>query len=221
MESTDPIPAGTIIKGEVDISPLIAVLNELHKLSPDLISFLKKHVIGCTVGKKKMLLKAGTMCHYIYFIKKGAVRGYIKEGNQDITTWITVEGEMVSSISSLDMQSLASENMQAIENCELFALSFIHVNELYEKFPEFNITIRLLLQHYYADAERRAFIARLTKAENKYRHFLVRYHHLTNRIPLKYIASFLGITLETLSRVRKSMSGKDKDVQKNNSRIVK
>lgn len=219
MNIPAPIPAGTITKGEADISPLIAVMNEFHELSPGIISFLKKHIISCTVGKKKMLLKAGTMCYYIYFIRKGAVRGFIKEGNKDITTWITVEGEMVSSISSLDMRSPASENMQAIENCELFALSFIHLNQLYEKYPEFNIAIRMLLQRYYADAERRAFIARLTKAENKYRHFLVRYSHLTNRIPLKYIASFLGITIETLSRVRKNISGKD--VKKKKSRIVK
>jgi CRP-like cAMP-binding protein len=218
MEYPDSIPAGTISK-DVDISPLIHVMNQFHPLSPGIISFIEKHVVGCTVSKKKMLLKAGSMCYFIYFIRKGAVRGFIKEGTKDITTWITVEGEMVSSISSLDMKAPASENMQAIENCELYALSFRHLNELYEQFPEFNIAIRKLLQQYYADAERRAFIARLTKAENKYRHFLVRYSHLTNRIPLKYIASFLGITLETLSRVRKSISGKG--VKKNQSTIVK
>ena len=67
-------------------------------------------------------------------------------------------------------------------------------------------TIRKLLQQYYKDAEGRAFVARLTNAENKYKYFLKRYRHLANRVPLKYIASFLGITLETLSRTRKKMS---------------
>jgi CRP-like cAMP-binding protein len=96
--------------------------------------------------------------------------------------------------------------MQAIENCEMLALTYSDFQDLYIKFPEFNIVARKLLQKYYQDAERRAFIARVTKAEKKYRLFLTRYGHLANRIPLKYIASFLGITLETLSRVRKKLS---------------
>jgi CRP-like cAMP-binding protein len=67
---------------------------------------------------------------------------------------------------------------------------------------------RKIFQRYYADAEKRAFIARLTKAENKYRYFLLRHRDLANRIPLKYIASYLGVTLETLSRIRKKFSSK-------------
>jgi CRP-like cAMP-binding protein len=131
---------------------------------------------------------------------------FIKEGTKDITTWITVEGEVVSSISSLDKREPALENMQAIEDCELVALTWTDYQDLFTRFPEFNIVARKILQKYYQDAEGRAFIARLTKAENKYLLFMKRYGHLANRIPLKYIASFLGITLETLSRVRKRLS---------------
>src|SRR6185436_2481982 len=109
-------------------------------------------------------------------------------------------------ISSLDAKAPAVENMQAIENCELLALTYADFQDLYIKFPEFNIVARKLLQKYYKDAEGRAFIARVTSAEKKYQLFLIRYGHLGNRIPLKYIASFLGITLETLSRVRKKLS---------------
>jgi CRP-like cAMP-binding protein len=152
------------------------------------------------------LLKAGEICEHIYFIKKGAVRGFIKEGKKDITTWITVENEVVSSISALDVRAPALENMQAIESCELLALTYADLQDLYIRFPEFNIVARKVLQKYYQDAEGRAFIVRLSNAENKYRLFIARYGHLANRIPLKYIASFLGITLETLSRVRKKLS---------------
>jgi CRP-like cAMP-binding protein len=114
----------------------------------------------------------------------------------------------VTSIFSLDNPAQSIENIQALENCELLALSFDSLNELYIRFPEFNLIARKLLQRYYADAERRAFIARLTKAENKYRHFLLLHQPLANRIPLKYIASYLGMTLETLSRVRKKFTAR-------------
>ena len=189
-----------------DISSVIDTLNYFYPLSEGIKDYFRKHSYSCSFRKGKLLLKAGEICKHIYFIKKGAVRGFIKEGTRDITTWITAENEVVSSISSLDAREPAQENMQAIENCELLALTYADFQDLYVKFPEFNIVARKLLQKYYKDAEGRAFIARVTSAEKKYQLFLIRYGHLGNRIPLKYIASFLGITLETLSRVRKKLS---------------
>jgi len=191
-----------------DILSVIETLNYFYPLSEGIKDYFRKHTYSCSFRKGKLLLKAGEVCEHIYFIKKGAVRGFIKDGTKDITTWITAENEVVSSISSLDIREPAQENMQAIENCEMLALTYTDFQNLYVKFPEFNIVARKLLQKYYQDAERRAFIARVTKAEKKYRLFLTRYGHLANRIPLKYIASFLGITLETLSRVRKKLSVK-------------
>ncbi len=189
-----------------DASTLIATLNYFHPLSAGGEQYLKKHVQPVSFKKGKLLLKAGEICEHVYFIKKGAVRGFIKEGQKDITTWITAENEMVTSISSLDSREPNDENMQAIEDCEMLALTFDDIQKLYDNYPEFNIVVRKLLQQYYRDAEARAFIARLTNAESKYRHFIKNHRHLANRIPLKYIASFLGITLETLSRVRKKIS---------------
>jgi CRP-like cAMP-binding protein len=191
-----------------DISSVFATLDYFYPLSEGIKDYFRKHSHSCSFRKGKLLLKAGEICEHIYFIKKGAVRGFIKEGSKDITTWITAENEVVSSISSLDIKQPAFENMQAIENCELLALTYTDYQNLYIKFPEFNIVARKLLQKYYQDAEGRALIVRLTSAEKKYQFFLVRYGHLANRIPLKYIASFLGITLETLSRVRKKLSVK-------------
>ena len=191
------------------LSSVIDTLNHFYPLSEGIKDYLSKHSYSCSFRKGKLLLKAGEICEHVYFIKKGAVRGFIKDGTKDITTWITAENELVSSISSLDAREPAQENMQAIENCEMLALTYAHFQDLYIKFPEFNILARKLLQKYYQDAERRAFIARVTNAEKKYQLFLIRYGHLANRIPLKYIASFLGITLETLSRVRKRLSLKN------------
>jgi CRP-like cAMP-binding protein len=187
---------------------LLTVLNQLYSLSPEAEEYLRDHVTPCTVAKRKLLLKEGMTCEHIYFIVKGALRGFTREGVKDITTWITVENELVSSILSLDEQVKAIENIQALEKCELLSLRLAELETMYERFPECNILARKILQRYYADAEKRAFIARLTKAENKYRYFLMRHQTLSNRIPLKYIASFLGVTLETLSRIRKRFSSK-------------
>lgn len=193
-------------KTRPDISLVIAALEYFHPLSDGIRDYLQKHSYSCSFRKGKLLLKAGQVSEHIYFIKSGAIRGFIREGKKDITTWITAENEVVSSIYAIDSRTPALENMQALENCELLALTYDDFQNLYLEFPEFNIVARKVLQKYYQDAEGRAFIARLTNAENKYRLYIARYGHLVNRIPLKYIASFLGITLETLSRVRKKLS---------------
>jgi CRP-like cAMP-binding protein len=211
MKQPEPAGSGKESLIAPDITPLLRTLGYFHPLSPEVETYIKEHIIACPVRKRKLLLKEGASCNYIYFIVKGAVRGFIREGQKDITTWIVIENELVTSIFSLDNRdnrALWIENIQALENCELLALSYDNLDELYSRFPEFNLIARKLLQRYYADAERRAFIARLTKAENKYRHFLLLHQPLANRIPLKYIASYLGMTLETLSRVRKKFTSR-------------
>ena len=75
------------------------------------------------------------------------VRGFIKEGKKDITTWITAEGEMVTSILSFELKGSAIENMQAIEDCEMLALTLVDLEKLYEQFPEFNTVSRKLFSN--------------------------------------------------------------------------
>ena len=102
-----------------DVSSVITILNYFHPVSEGIVKFLKEHAYSVSFDKGELLLEAGQECEHIYFIKKGVVRGFIKEGKKDITTWITAEGEMVSSILSFERKGSAVENMQAIEDCEM------------------------------------------------------------------------------------------------------
>jgi CRP-like cAMP-binding protein len=190
-----------------DITSLLNFLSFFHPISKDVERYLQRHTVPYFARKKKLLLKAGMVCQHVYFVQKGVIRGFMKEGAKDITTWISVENDMVTSISGLNAQTPSPDSMQALEDTELLALSFDKLEELYTRFPEFNIVIRKLLQNYYHQAEQRAFVCRLSKAEHKYDHFLRTQGGLLNRVPLKYIASYLGITEETLSRVRKKAMG--------------
>lgn len=206
MNEPEPPGPGKAIAHAPDITPLLTLLSHFKPLSPAIEAYFHEHVKYHAVRKRKLLLKEGLPCEHIYFIVKGAIRGFTREGQKDITTWINVEDHLISSIFSLNQRSPSIENIQALENCDLLVMSIDDLEALYEQYPEFNEIARKVLQVYYADAERRAFIARLTKAENRYHHFLLYHQQLANRIPLKYIASYLGMTLETLSRVRKKFS---------------
>ncbi|MFN4314828.1 MAG: Crp/Fnr family transcriptional regulator [Chitinophagaceae bacterium] len=193
---------------KVDVSALVSAMNYFHPLPIGCEAFFSAHVLPLKVPRKTIILREGELCDYIFFIQKGAIRGFTREGRAEITTWITVENELVTSIAGLHERAVSAEFIQTIEDCELLALPVAHLERMYSLFPDINITIRKLLQRYYWDAEQRAFIARLTKAERKYRQFLLGHQHLANRIPLKYIASYLGMTMETLSRIRKKLSEK-------------
>lgn len=190
----------------VDVSPLIASLNYFYPVSEEITRFFQQRVKTLRLPRKTLLLSAGDVCHHLYFIKKGALRGFLKDGEKEITTWITVEHELVTSIGGLNVQLPSKEYIQAIEPCELLVMSFEDLEALYNQHPGFNIIARKLLQKYYHDAENRALVSRIPKAEQRYLHFLETQEHLTNRIQLTYIASFLGIRLETLSKVRRKIA---------------
>jgi CRP-like cAMP-binding protein len=185
-----------------EAATLLYVFNSVYPISEVAQTFLIENTYPIKVKKGKKLHKSGEICDMIYFVNKGAIRGYVKDAKKDITTWITVENELVASIHSFILQIPSFENMEAIEDSELLGMKHADLQHLYTIDIEFNIMARRIYEKYYADAEIRALIARLSKAEIKYEYFLKTYQHLSNRISLTYIASFLGINLETLSRVR-------------------
>nr|WP_315159287.1 Crp/Fnr family transcriptional regulator [uncultured Flavobacterium sp.] len=185
-----------------EVATLLYVFNSVYPISDISKKFLTENSYPLKLRKGKKLHKSGEICNMIYFVNKGAIRGYVKDSNREITTWITVENELVASIHSFILQIPSEENMEAIEDSDLLGMKHSDLQLLYDIEPEFNITARKFYEIHYAQAEIRALLGRLSKAEIKYEYFLKAYKHLSNRIPLKYIASFLGINLETLSRVR-------------------
>ena len=190
----------------INVDDLVAALGQIHPVSKGIASFLSGHAVPMTLPRKKLLLNVGQVCQHVYFIRKGALRAFMKDGNREITTWITVDCELVTSIAGLNVQQPSKEFIQALEPCQLLAMSYEDLEKLYILHPEFNVITRKLLQRYYHDAENRAFISRIPKADQRYMHFLETQPHLANRIPLRYIASYLGLALETISRVRRKIS---------------
>ncbi|QEC40794.1 Crp/Fnr family transcriptional regulator [Pseudobacter ginsenosidimutans] len=187
-------------------SPIVTVAKVLNPISADAQAYVNQKSFAHRLRKNEMLFTPGEVCSHLYFVRKGILRGYVKDGIKDITTWITGEGEFVSAIASFQLQQITAENVQAIEDCELTGLHYDDLQYLYENFPEANIVGRKIYEKYYRDAEERAFIARLTEATSKYKHFIATKSQLLNRVPLKFIASYLGMTLETLSRIRSKLS---------------
>lgn len=188
--------------------PLVEFINKIYPLTGEIIEFISSRTTFRKVSKGKFLLMPGEYCKDYYYIHKGILRSYIKYGEKEITIWINPEGEITTSIRSIAGSRESDEFIQVIENCELVVIPFDAMQEMYDTFPEMNRVGRMLLEEYYAASEERVYIARLPNAQVRYQHFINSRPELLNRIPLKYVASYLGITLETLSRLRAKKSGR-------------
>lgn len=187
-------------------SSLFNVLSAIYPVSAEAIAYAKSKIQLLQISKGSLLVQSGEHCDHLYFVNKGVLRGFVKQGVKDITTWITAENELVTSISSYYQQIPSIENIEALEDCILVSIHRDDMQYLYTNHPEVNTIVRIILEKYYQDAEERAYICRLTEATSKYHRFINTKSQLLNRIPLKYIASYLGMTLETLSRIRSRLT---------------
>ncbi len=187
-------------------SPVSIFLNAVHPIRKEIFEIIDRETFPVTTLKGKFLLKPGNNTgEFLYLIIKGVMRAYIKEDGKEITTWINEENEIVGSIRSLGLYRPSDEYLQAIEDTQLIGIPYRMIEQLYDTYPEANIIGRKILEESYRDAEERAYISRIPSAEKKYKRFIETRPQLVNRVSLKYIASYLGMTLETLSRVRGRM----------------
>ena len=170
------------------------------------LKFIQKSARPLTFLKGETLVEPGKTCQHLYFIQKGVVRGFIAEGRKETTTWLTSEGEMATAIRSFLMQVPTQEKVEAIEDCKVLELSYENLQKMLHQFVKLNVVGLKIMEQYYCDAEERAYVIRLSNANLKYQYFLKTKGNLINRIPLKYIASYLGMTTETLSRIRTKFS---------------
>lgn len=190
---------------EEELLSVFQFVNQFHKISDRAIKHLLPRLQIREVVKGEMLAHAGGRCEYMYLVLKGILRGYIIDNKREVTTWMTAEGELVTSIRSFVLQMPTRENIQAIEDSRLIVLHYDDLQYMYDNFLDFNVMGRKIAELYYVHAEDRAFICRLGKAVDRYNYFMLTNSHLMNRVPLTYVASFLGIRLDSLSRIRKTL----------------
>jgi CRP-like cAMP-binding protein len=185
-----------------NFSPLVSIFKKFHPLNDEIEKRINQHTFPISYKKNKYLVSPVDRNKFLFLIIKGVVRGFIKDGDNEITTWIAKENEIVGTIRNLWIDGDSDEYLQALEDVDLVAIPHVLSEYLYENFPEANIVGRKMMELYYRLAEERAYLCRISSAEKRYKRFLLSFPDLINRVPLKYIASFLAIRLETLSRIR-------------------
>lgn len=188
-------------------SPLITMFKSFHDLTPEIEFIINNETFPVNFKKSKFISSPLHLDQYVYLIIKGVTRGYIKDDDKEITLWIAKEDEFIGSVTNIwNANESLEEYIQALEDVTAIAIPHTMSKRLYLKYHIANYIGREVAQLHYLQAYERAFISRLQSAEKRYIRFTKSYPKLVERVPLKYIASFLCMRLETLSRIRSKLA---------------
>ena len=172
----------------------------------DLELFVQAFDVVQKLKRKELLLKPGQNCTYLAFVQKGAFRVffYDTEGTE-ITVWFSFEGMMIADLLAFYKGSKALFYVQAVEDSEICMLSKNKLEELYLEHPEYLQFGRKYAEYISINVMERMLSFQTKSAEERYLELLSNPKYM-QRIPLKYLASYLGVTDTSLSRIRKNIS---------------
>jgi CRP-like cAMP-binding protein len=188
----------------------------LHKKVTETISITEEDFNYCKslflpkkLRRKQYLLQEGDVCKYTTFVEKGILRMYTvdSKGTEHILQF-SLEGWWVGDLYSFLTNEPSVYNIEALEECELLLITKASWDLLLEKVPAFERYFRILIQNNLIATQRRLIGSLSLTAEERYLRLLETFPDCLQRVPQHMIASFLGITRETLSRVRGQLAAK-------------
>jgi CRP-like cAMP-binding protein len=157
------------------------------------------------VPKKFKLTAEGKIAKELYFINKGLVRLYYTKDGEEITGFIFREGLFASSYDSFLRQMPSIQTLETIEECELLVISFEGLQKLYDAVPKFHILARKVAEQRFINSQLILSSFIMDSPEERYRKFEELHGDLLLRVPHHMIASYLGITPVSMSRIRKRL----------------
>ena len=181
---------------------VIEMMTSLYPVSDDTIQLLKDNVTLCQYPKKYQLIKANQYSRSAYFIEKGMTRSYWLVNGEEITTSFSCEGGIVFSMDELYYNKMSEEFVETLEDVVAYKIALSDLIRLFQTNIELANWGRIIHQNEYRRLHR-SHKDRLTlSAKERYEEFMQQFPQICQRVQLGYIASYLGITLPTLSRLR-------------------
>lgn len=178
------------------------ISNHYSHLSSNCKSDFHKASSILKLDKETTLVKEGQFADKAYFIVHGCARAfYLKEG-KDITDWFAFENDFICSINSFFLNIPSPHFIEVLESTVLLEVSRENISKLSDKYREFDRLSKAIVTKTMLQQQQRIVSIQFENAQQKYENLLTIRPDITQRVALTHIASYLGITLETLSRIR-------------------
>ena len=182
---------------------LIQSIHSKIQLSPTLKQAIESKFVRKDFSKSHTLLQEHQYCRQLYFLEKGVVRTYYFHNEKDVSSWFYHEGQFFTSWYSFFSQQPSFENIETLEDTIIYSIDYFTYQKLLEEFPKLERFGRLLAEEQTSGIDLFSKGYMFMSAREKYDLLLQMFPDVTLRVNLGHIASFLGITQETLSRIRK------------------
>lgn len=182
---------------------LIHFFQQHIELNQQEISFLQEQVHIQSIPKNHILLQEGEISQEFYFMVKGCVRLYYNAKDEEKTAYFYTENMFVSSYQSFTKQIPAKHNLAAVEDSDLIVFDIASVSAFTNFSPKFEFLARVMMEEELAMYQQIISSFVVHNAEERYLNLIKEQPELLRRIPQHQIATFLGITPETLSRIRR------------------
>lgn len=180
-------------------------LNFLQKIQPLSAESEASILSLCAlekVGKNQILQEIGQRCRTIYFVKEGLARIFYLKDGIEVTEYFAFENNLIIRAESLFTGKPSKKAIQALENTVFISIPSDALFQLFDQMPEIERLFRKIIEQAYVATVNRMEAIQFQTAEERYALLLEEKPDLINRIPLKHIASYLGITQVSLSRIR-------------------
>jgi CRP-like cAMP-binding protein len=179
--------------------------SQFCSFTPDEKQIIESHFTYRQVPRKFKLSEEGKIARELYFINKGLLRLFYTKDGSDITAYIFKERLFASCYDSFLRQSPGIQTLETLEDSDLLVISYHDLNKLYELIPKMNLLARKVAEQRFINAQLILSSYILDGPEERYRKFEKQHGDLLLRVPHYMIASFLGITPVSLSRIRKRL----------------
>ena len=191
------------------IKGLIQFFEQHVELNKEETQYMMDSIPVQEIGKNTLLLAAGEISKSFYFILNGSVRMYYDVDGVEKTAFFYFENSFVSSYESFTRQVPAKHNLQTLENTTVAVISSEVAMQLVDRFPKFEFLARIMMEEELIVYQEIISSFITLNAEQRYLKLLNEQHPILQRIPQHQLATYLGVTAETLSRIRKRINNSD------------
>jgi len=184
------------------VDPLEKAITGISSLSSESRNVFLNAWKYWSVPKDHLLLREHTVSDYIYFIQKGIARIYYYKNDKEITEWIAMDEQFFLSITSFFQRTPSHLIIQTVEASEVYGIHHNDFMALADRHHDIERLLRKMVTGSLILSQKRMDSIQFETALQRYEQLLQSSPGIIQRVPLSYIASFLGVTLETLSRIR-------------------